>query len=69
MYDKIALGNYIRENREKKKLTIEMLAEQCDLSTKSISNIELGKSVPRIDNVLNIFHVLKIGTNGLEKFY
>ena len=33
MYDKIALGIFLRAAREKRNLTIEQLAEYCDLSS------------------------------------
>lgn len=65
MYNFKELGEYIRERREERLISRERLAEECELSDKSISNIELGLTDPRIANVLKICRMLDIYTGDL----
>ena len=53
-------GNLIRDGREKKGLSQEQLAERCNVTDKCISNIELGKSDPKLSTAIKICHVLEI---------
>lgn len=68
MKEKQKFGKLIRENREKKKLSQEQLAEKCNVTDKSISNIELGKSDPKLSTVMRICKVLEIDVNSLVEF-
>ena len=54
MIDKKAIGNRIKEYREKSGLTQEKLAEKVHLSTSYLSAVERGVSFPRIDNLIAI---------------
>ena len=60
------LNEIIRERRENMGLTLEELAEMAEMSAKGIEKIELGKSNPKWQSVLNISKALKI---DLGEFY
>lgn len=62
----ITLGQYVRFHRENKKLTIETLAELCDVSDKCISNIELDISIPKTDTFFRICHVMGVDMGDLN---
>lgn len=68
MKQKEEFGNLIRESREKKRLSQEQLAEKCNVTDKSISNIELGKSDPKLSTVMRICKVLEIDVSALTEF-
>lgn len=68
MKQKETFGNLIRESRENKKLSQEQLAEKCKVTDKSISNIELGKSDPKLSTVMRICNVLDIDVKALAEF-
>ena len=54
MYDKIALGDFLRTAREKQHLTQAQLAEYCDLSSRCIGNIERGEADPKLSTIVEI---------------
>ena len=54
------IGKLIRDNREKKGLSQEQLAEKCGVTDKCVSNIELGKSDPKLSTVMKMCSVLDI---------
>lgn len=60
MLDTISMGKRIRENRLKKKLTIEQLAEQLEISTVFMNDIERGVKCPRLENFVKILNALEI---------
>lgn len=62
-------GRKIRNCREEKNLTIEQLAELCNMSDRCISDIELGKSDPKISTVLSVCYNLDIDVGDLKEFY
>lgn len=62
-------GRFIRKYRKSKKLSIEKLAEYCDLSDRCISDIERGTRVPKADTLLDICRVLHIDTGELIELY
>lgn len=64
-----AFGRKIRNCREENNLTIEQLAELCNMSDRCISDIELGKSDPKISTVLSICYNLNINLGELNSFY
>lgn len=59
------LGNHIREQRKKKKYTLEQLAEKLDVSTTFIGQIERAKGVPSLETLVKIANVLEISTDSL----
>lgn len=59
------LGNRIREEREKQKLTQEQLAERADIGRRTIQSIELGEKSPSLDTVWRITAALDISIEGL----
>lgn len=68
MYNFVEMGNLIRKHRENAGLTIEELAEACELSYRCISNIERGLSNPKLSNIVKIFFVLDKNLNELKEF-
>ncbi len=61
-------GKLIRENREKKNLSQEQLAEKCGVTDKCISNIELGKSDPKLSTVMKLCAILEVDAVVLSQF-
>ena len=68
MKEKERFGKLIRDSRENKNMSQEQLAEKCNVTDKSISNIELGKSDPKLSTVMRICNVLEIDVNALAEF-
>ena len=64
-----AFGRKIRDCREEQHLTIEQLAELCNMSDRCISDIELGKSDPKISTVLSICYSLNIDIGVLNELF
>lgn len=60
MKEREQLGQLIRRYREEKGFSREQLAEKCNVTDKCISNIELGKSDPKLSTVIRICAVLGI---------
>ena len=54
------LGKIIRARRKVLNLTISELAEYTGLSKTTISDIELGKTNPRLDIITEIFRFLNL---------
>lgn len=54
------LGKIVRERREVLKLTIGDLAEYTGLSRTTISDLELGKTNPRLDVINEILRFLNM---------
>lgn len=54
------LGNIIRERRKVLNLTIGELSEYTGFSRTTISDIELGKTNPRLDIISEIFRFLNL---------
>lgn len=62
----MALNNKIlKELRKSKKLTQTELANQLNISQKSYSNWESGKSEPTLDNIVKLAHILNTTTDEL----
>ena len=62
-------GRFIRKQRQKKNFSIEKLAEYCDLSDRSISDIERGTREPKAGTLLAICRALDIDTGDIGEFY
>ena len=70
MIDNNKIGKYIRELRNKSKLTQEELSEKIFVSRQAVSNWETGKDAPSIDNVKNmcsLFNVSMVDLYAGEK--
>jgi len=62
------LGARIREQRKKKKITQEQLAEMLGIDQKHMSRIELGKSYPSLDRLIKIAETLEVPLPSLFEF-
>lgn len=58
--DNIELGKIIRARRKVLNLTIGQLSEYTGFSRTTISDIELGKTNPRLDVLMEIFRFLSL---------
>ena len=63
--NKYLIGDRIIEAREKRKLTQMKLAELVDVSIITISNMEVGKYLPNLKNILKISKVLGVSIDFL----
>lgn len=63
--DRVKLGKRIRKLRESKGLTIKGFAAKIGVSREVISNIENGRSEPRIPDFIKILNELEIGADML----
>ena len=59
------IGEKIKRYRKKCGLTQEQLAENIDISTRNLSNIELGISYPKPETLEKILDTLNITTQNL----
>ena len=59
------LGRKIRQQRKKKKYTLEQLAEKLDVSTTFIGQIERAKGIPSLETLVKIANILEISTDSL----
>ena len=62
-----AFGSNLRNERERKKLTQEKLAEKADLDPSYISGIERGIRNPSILSVVRIANALGTTVSGLSR--
>ena len=68
MYYSVELfGLLLRRHRENKRLSREYLAELCDISDRCISNIERGKSDPKLSTVLKLCSECDIDVGKLSE--
>ncbi|MDE5742369.1 MAG: helix-turn-helix domain-containing protein [Oscillospiraceae bacterium] len=68
MYYSVELfGLLLRRHRENKRLSREYLAELCDISDRCISNIERGKSDPKLSTVLKLCSKCDIDVGKLSE--
>ncbi len=63
--DFVVFGAKVKEAREKKGYTQEVLAEKLDLSVQHISVIERGKKTPRLETFIHIANELEVDANYL----
>ncbi len=57
------IGNRIQNRRKQLGLTQEQLAEAMNVSIQMVSNLERGNKAIRIDNLINLSHILSISTD------
>jgi len=58
-------GKRIREERQKRNLTLEQLSEKCDISSNFLGQLERGKNVPSLKSLIRIANVLEVSIDGL----
>ena len=63
--DYTALGQRIADFRSKKGFSQEELAFSCGVGSKHISNIELGKSKPSLESLIQIANILNVSADDL----
>lgn len=63
--NKISFGKKLKKIRTEKGLTAEKLAEACDLSVIFLRQIESGKKLPSISNLVRLCNALKISPDYL----
>ena len=63
--DQIALGKRIKAARERAGMTQEELAAAVDYSVDHMSVVERGVKAPKLDKLVAIANVLKVGTDEL----
>ncbi len=59
------LGEQIRKHRKEKGYTLEQLAEQLDVSTTFIGQIERAKGIPSLETLVKIANALEVSTDSL----
>ena len=57
------IGKRIQNRRKQQGYTQEQLAEMMDVSIQMVSNLERGNKAIRIDNLINLSHILDISTD------
>lgn len=68
MYNNIEFGLFIRTKREDLEYSRELLAEKCSMSDKCISNIEHGKTDPKLSTVLRLCNACNVDIGELSVF-
>jgi len=59
------LGQTLKNERNKKQLTQEQLAEKIFVSTKTISNWETGKTTPDIDSLIRLANLFNLSLDNI----
>ena len=63
--DLVKIGKFIAEERKKKNLTQETLAEKLYITDRAVSKWERGLSLPDADKMLDLCNILDINVNEL----
>lgn len=63
--DLVKIGKFIAEERKKKNLTQESLAEKLYITDRAVSKWERGLSLPDADKMLDLCNILDINVNEL----
>ncbi len=66
MHDTRHIGKILRARRKELGLTLEDVAELCDMSIKGYAKIELGDSDPKWSTLMKVFAVLKMDLGDLS---
>ena len=61
--DSKEIGRRIQQKRKQAGLTQEQLAEMMNVSIQMVSNIERGNKAIRIENLINLCHILSVSTD------
>lgn len=61
--DLTGIGKRIQNRRKQQGYTQEQLAEMMNVSIQMVSNLERGNKAIRIDNLINLSHILDISTD------
>lgn len=64
----LTLGEFIRQSRDSKDLSLREMAKLLDCSPAFLSDIELGKRFPSDETFEKISNILKIKMSELEKY-
>ena len=59
------IGQRIRAERERRKLTREAFAEQLGMSASFVADLERGKSAPSAETLISLSYVLEVSTDTL----
>lgn len=54
------IGKKVRDQREKKELSLNTFSEKAEIDSKSLWNIEKGRNLPSIRILAKIGHALKV---------
>ncbi len=60
---KKAFGKFVRAKRLEAKLTMEQVAELCDMSVRGYADVEVGESDPKLSTVVKIALSLHLDLN------
>lgn len=63
------LGDYLKEEREKKGLLMRQLGSLIDVDTSLISKIEKGERIPTLEQVSKLSNVLNINEKELKSYW
>ncbi len=63
------LGKRLRNERRKKKISQEQLAEMADCSVAHISHIETGNTIPSLEILIRIINQLEISSDAILSDY
>lgn len=63
------IGRKIRNRREKLGWSLEYAAEKCDLCSRALEDIELGKTDPHLSTILKIAYALDLDVGELDIGY
>ena len=66
MYISQNFGQIVRLHREYKRLTLEKASELCGISDKTLENIELGDSDPKLSTVIKIANALELHIGSIQ---
>ena len=66
--DRVTIGKRVREQRKKKKMKIEELAEAAGVGRNFIGEIERGLKMPSLNSVIKIVNALDISADVLLRF-
>lgn len=63
--DNVSIGKNIRSKRKANNLTLETLAEKCNMSINFLGNIERGTDTPSLKSLLNICNALNVNADSI----
>lgn len=63
------IGRKIRNRRETLGWSLELASEKCEMSSRALEDIELGKTAPHLSTILKITHALDLDVGELNIGY